>query len=267
MGWWDSDKTPGVILGDDPLDETFRYLEGLVGLYEEHLHRRPTVEEVRCLLEVSLRTNGRLVLHDFDDRAVTAVKIDTAKKPKDQPYEAGDFFTIPLGDGKYAIARIMDVYREGPPGKTRMTTILIEIFREVAKKQRHSPNIIASGRLLPPIQISTGLAFKNWRWTVVASDADYRAPKEDLAQEFLRSDGYIFHAVDWKGKVLRKVGQDVANKLQMADASADEVEDRIKEALAKPKAAAAVKAAAPPKAAAKKTPAKPAAKKTSKGKK
>lgn len=269
MGWWNTEKEPDVIVGDDPLDVTHRYFKDLEALYQEALQRRPTVEELRKLLEISLGS-ARDVLKDFEDREVTSVTIKTAKKPKDQPYEAGDIFAIPLGDGNYAIGRIMDVFREESPGKTRKTSVLIEIFRQIAASPRTSPDTLSSGRMLPPIQLSTGLAFKNRKWTVLASDASYRAPKEDLAGEFLRSDGYIFHAVDWKGNVLRKVGQDVADRLQMADASAERVQYQIKEALAKPKAAEPVKAAArktPPKAAAKKTPAKPAAKKTSKGKK
>lgn len=225
MGWFESGKEPGVVIGDEPLDATDRYLKEVASLYEEQLHRRPTLDEVRRLLEIGLGVAGRQVLANFEEKDVSGITIKTAKKPKDQPYKAGDVFAIPLGDGRFAFGRVI--------GVAENNNLLIEVFRDVAESPRHGAAAVASGRLLPPIHMLSGNALKSWQWTVVGGNEGYRPSKEDLASEFARSDGITFHAVDWKGKVLRKIDEARAGKLPVADAGPQRVEMLIKEALGK----------------------------------
>lgn len=58
MGWLDAPKYPGVVLGDEPLDETFAFLKQLSRTYESGLGRKPSCEELRVLLETSLVVNA-----------------------------------------------------------------------------------------------------------------------------------------------------------------------------------------------------------------
>ena len=185
MGWFESGKVPGVILGDEPLDLTHDFLKQLAEVYQEGCQRKPTLEEVRILFETVLKSAGEDHLADLAEREVTTVTIKTAKKPKSQPYKQGDILAIPIYGGRFAFGRLMMVSK--PLG------LLLEVFREVSDQKELRPSIISSGRLFHPARFLTGLpdgrnALKSWRWSVVASDDGYVMTEKDWAMEFKAHD-------------------------------------------------------------------------------
>ncbi len=185
MGWFESGKTAGVILGDEPLDVTYDALKQISEAYQEGCNRKPTLEEVRTIFETVLKNAGDEYLSDLDNREVAAVSIKTAKKPKSQPYRQGDVLAIPIEAGRFAFGRLMLVSK--PRG------MLLEVFREVSDRKEVRPSILASERLFHPLRFVPLLpdgkdGIKSWCWTVVASDDGYAMTDNDWALEFKAPD-------------------------------------------------------------------------------
>ncbi len=185
MGWFESGKAAGVILGDEPLDLTYDFLKQLAEAYQEGCERKPTLEEVRRLLELVLVSSGEEHISDLDEREVTEVAVKTAKKRKSQPYKQGDVLAIPIVGGRFAFGRLMLVSK--PRG------MVLEVFREVSERKVFRPSILASGRMFHPVRFLPTLpnaksAIKSWRWLVVASDDKYAMTEQDWALEFKARD-------------------------------------------------------------------------------
>jgi hypothetical protein len=181
MGWFESGKVAGVILGDEPLDLTYEFLKQLADVYQEGCERKPTLEEVRNLLELVLFSSGEEHISDLDERDVTGITIKTAKKRKSQSFKQGDVLAIPIEGGRFAFGRLMLVSK--PRG------LLLEVFREISERKVFRPSILASGRMFHPVRFLPTLpdatnAIKSWRWIVVASDDGYAMTEQDWALEF-----------------------------------------------------------------------------------
>jgi len=225
MGWYESPREPGVMLGDDAYDATYRFLEDLGGLYTEAFGRRPSLDELRALLEIELAMSGSALLHDCEERKVTQVAIKTQKKPKDQAFREGDVFAVPLAPNRYAFGRIMRM--------SKQHGTLFEFFRETARKPVFRPSILDSGRVFHPISGACS-ALKEWRWRVVLSDEAYAMSKEDHQLEFA-SPGPgrgEWSGVDIDSKILRKVDEATAKTLERAGAwHPQRIEERLRQAL------------------------------------
>ncbi|MFS8066923.1 MAG: hypothetical protein ACMG6S_11180 [Byssovorax sp.] len=185
MGWFESGRVAGAILGDEPLDLTHDFLKQLSEVYQKGCERKPTLEEVRILFELVLHSSGEELLADLDEREVTAVIVKTAKKPKSQRYKQGDVLAIPIQGGRFAFGRLMMVSE--PRG------LLLEVFRELSERKDFRPSIIESGRMFHPVRFFPHIpggndGLKAWRWTVVASDHRYAMSEEDWALEFKAPD-------------------------------------------------------------------------------
>jgi hypothetical protein len=178
MGWFESSKGSGLILGDEPLDITHRYLRELATLYQQGCRRKPTLAEVVALLESGLKFSGSDCVGDLEERAVVQVVVKTRKKPRDQRYQVGDIFAVPVTRDLFAFGRYM--YDGGTGG------MLVEVFRTVASARGFSRSVIESGRLFGPVVAggSVDRALKSWRWTVVANDPSYTISRDDLETEF-----------------------------------------------------------------------------------
>jgi len=175
MGWFEATEGSGLILGDDPLDLTHRFLKELAELYEEGCERKPTLAEVIACLESGLKFSGSECIADLEERAVTQVTVKTKKKPKDQTFKVGDVIAIPLDKNTYAFARIMiDDRHDG---------MLMEIFRETSPDKSFRRSIIESGRLFSPITGARS-AIKNCRWHVIRSGDQYVLSESDAKMEF-----------------------------------------------------------------------------------
>src|SRR5262245_56015146 len=116
-----------LLLDDRWYDAAYDALLQMARTSEREYGRKPTLEEFRRLLAVTLGANAKDYFADGDTTAVTEVIFKTKKKPRTQPYDEGDVFAIPLGDGQYAFGRILRL-------KRNHGVIMIEIFREISKK-------------------------------------------------------------------------------------------------------------------------------------
>jgi hypothetical protein len=58
MGWWSVPGDIEIVVGDIPLDLVGKLLEELQVLYVESLGRKPKLEEIQYLIELSLKANG-----------------------------------------------------------------------------------------------------------------------------------------------------------------------------------------------------------------
>ena len=165
MGWWSPPKDPSIRIGDEVMDRTYDYLERLAALYREGLKRPMTVEELQAVLSLALRVIGdERIFHQFGEKKVESVVIKAVKRPKRQEYAVGDIFALPLGKGKYAFGRIMNL-ADGWD--------LVEIFAYTARTPQYTPAIAGSGRLMLLLLGSPREYFDDWAWKVIQSDPDY----------------------------------------------------------------------------------------------
>jgi Immunity protein 26 len=230
MGWFESGKAAGVILGDEPLDLTYDFLKQLAEVYQDGCERKPTLEEVRTTLEMVLINAGEEYVGDLAVREVTAVTIKTAKKRKSQPYKQGDVLAIPIEGGRFAFGRLMLV--------SKSRGMLVEVFREVSDRKQLSPSILASGRLFHPLRFLANLraggdGIKSWRWTVVASDDGYAMTEKDWALEFKAPDPRGgWSAINMRDNKFYQLSDDQAARMEDTQFwSIEDVEDRIVEEL------------------------------------
>ena len=135
MGWFETAKDSGLILGDEPLDLTHRFLKEIAESYEEGCERKPTLAEVVALLESGLKHGGGDHIADLQEREVTSVIIKTAKKRKDQRHQVGDVFAIPIGSNLFAFGRIML--------DEKSTGTLIEVFKQTGVTKAYHPSMSA----------------------------------------------------------------------------------------------------------------------------
>ncbi len=65
MGWWNAPNQTELIIGDIPLDRIGNLLKELQEIYLESLGRRPTIDEVQYMIELSLKINGPGLFHEL----------------------------------------------------------------------------------------------------------------------------------------------------------------------------------------------------------
>ncbi len=225
MGWYESPKDPGVMLGDEAFDAMYEGLKGVAAAYLEGFGRKPTLEEVRVLFETELSVAADDLVEDLEERAVKQVTIKTVKKPKDQRFGVGDVFAIPISGDRFAFGRVMLLdKRHG---------MLIEVFAKTSESKAFDRSVVESGRLFQPLILSGGDAsLKSWRWTVVRSDPTYTRPDEPLEFVSPHPSGECWCAVDLERKILRIVSPEERKTMISGHLwSPKNVEDHIEEAL------------------------------------
>ena len=171
MGWFESTETPGVMLGDEAFDRAYELLHELARCYRGGVGRKPTLEELRALLQTELRVAGAELCEDADGKQVEVV-FKTKKKPKEQPVEVGDVFAIRLPDGRHVFGRLMH--------RGSAQDIVIEVFRATRRSPAFHPEIAASGRLLHPMNMTSTRAINRWRWLVVGTTPGYASPADEI---------------------------------------------------------------------------------------
>lgn len=105
MGWWSAPGHNEIVVGDIPLDLVGKLLEELQALYVESLGRRPKLEEVRYLIELSLKVNGPGLFHGEDLEG--HLEDAGMGKGKAKKYSAGDVLSFKISDGLYGFARLI----------------------------------------------------------------------------------------------------------------------------------------------------------------
>lgn len=109
MGWINiSESDEEIIIGDEPLDIVSEMLFQISKEYQDDLGRKPTLNELASTIRIVLSASADEYLDGCDEIEIVDVKVSTKKRRRKQTYQDGDFFVIPLPDGKYAFGRILD---------------------------------------------------------------------------------------------------------------------------------------------------------------
>ena len=167
MGWFDSDKEK-VLYSDETLDLTYNFLVEFSNIYQKELQRKPSVEELEYLLQLSFRVNiDDSILEDFEDKKIEEIKFKIISRKKRLKYVVGDMCAIPLRCGGYAFSRIIILQ---PP-----SWYLSELFAYYSKDKAYKPDIDKSGYLLYPMFITPNV-YNEWRSDIVNRISGYISP-------------------------------------------------------------------------------------------
>ncbi|MED1478772.1 hypothetical protein [Bacillus altitudinis] len=80
MGFWEEEhKKKNIIIGDDGLDIFEEAIEQFYEMTEEHLKRKPTIDEMLLTIMMALNNGGSHYFDDLNDKEVTDIKITTKK--------------------------------------------------------------------------------------------------------------------------------------------------------------------------------------------
>ena len=177
MGWWDSKDEAGVIIGDEPLDLAYKFVEDLAACYRDGTPgRSPTPAELAMALQVCLSVSSDAAFGEDNPVSVTKVSIRTTKRRKTQRYAVGDLIAFDLEDGRYAFARIMV--------NSKVMGLVLEVFRATSGSLLPPPNVTESGRVGPVFAHGTG-AIETWLERVVAHDPSYEPSEADKRIEMV----------------------------------------------------------------------------------
>jgi hypothetical protein len=138
MGWWE-ERIDGkrLTLGDEPIDRLAQVLEDFVGCYQEEVGRKPTSDEFLISLRNILQAAGPDFFSDLEARAVTGVALRTKKAPKRQKFQVGDYFAVPLPDGRYFYGRILHYTHLGHLIEVYTLDTRVKLsFRQLLKRKR-----------------------------------------------------------------------------------------------------------------------------------
>ncbi len=109
MGWINiSESDKEIIIGDETIDIVSEMLFDFSKEYQDDLDRKPTLDELANTIKIVLNAMGDKYLDGCDEIEISDVKISTKKRRKKQVYQDGDFFAIPLPNGRYAFGRVLD---------------------------------------------------------------------------------------------------------------------------------------------------------------
>jgi hypothetical protein len=170
-----------LLLDDWWLDASHNAMLDMARVCQKQMGHKPTLEDLRQLLEVRLRVSADEYFSDGGTIEVLEVVFKTKKKRAAQPYREGDVFAIPRGDDLYAFGRILRTDEKNGE--------VIEVFQQTATSKVYRASIVASGRMFYPAIVSGTECFKPWRWPVIHSDPDYRISEADARLEFVYPPG------------------------------------------------------------------------------
>lgn len=194
MGWFESEKFPNALIGDDALDLTGRYLEQLREAYLDGPGRQPTLAELEATLAVVLGSVGARWFEELDGKQVTKLQIKSKAAPKRQPYAVGDVFAIPLSAGDYAFGRY--IYERPKEGG------LIEVFGELRESPVFDAEVLEYELMGPPLWISATSCLESGAFPILRSDPSFEA--EGLDQiEMLGGPPHAYQIERLDGTALR----------------------------------------------------------------
>ncbi|MGF9724952.1 hypothetical protein ABEX00_11670 [Bacillus safensis] len=125
MGFWEEEhKKKTLMIGDDGLDIFEEAIEQFYEMTEEHLERKPTIDEMLLTIMMALNNGGSHYFDDLNDKEVTDIKITTKKVKTLSKVEPGAIFELPLIEvGKLNYALIIS-----GEGKNQYDDILIQYY-------------------------------------------------------------------------------------------------------------------------------------------
>ena len=228
MGWYEHSTSPGHMAGDEAHDTVHEFLSNISRLFSQQLGRRPKLEELRLLLQTGLHVSGDEWLADLQERSVEQVEFKTRKKPKNQSFQVGDVFAMPLGSGKVAFGRVMMAHKA--------RGVLVEIFQGSSASFAVAASALTTGRLFQPV-LTGSAALKSGRWKVVLPGPTNASPADESDVVFASpgpSTGWVM--VDVMGRILRKIDLSEAETMERGWLwPPEDLEDRVSEKLTEPR--------------------------------
>ncbi|MFL0435801.1 hypothetical protein [Bacillus pumilus] len=125
MGFWEEEhKKKSIMIGDDGLDIFEEAIEQFYEMTEEHLERKPTMDEMLLTIMMALNNGGSHYFDDLNDKEVTDIKITTKKAKNLSDIEPGAIIELPLEEyGELNYALIIS-----GEGKNQYDDILIQYY-------------------------------------------------------------------------------------------------------------------------------------------
>lgn len=165
MGWFDFEKKDKKgLYSDETLDLAFQFIENFSKAYVRDLKRKPTIEELEFLIDLSFNVNvDDRYLENFNERKIESVKFKTGKRKKRIKYEVGDICAVPLKKGGFVFTRILLL--------TKPNWYLSEIYAYFSKDKVYYPDIKNKGDLLYPMFITPN-DYDDWNAEIVSKKTD-----------------------------------------------------------------------------------------------
>lgn len=184
MGWWNIPGKENLVIGDDILDITYRYLKEIRDSYKDDLDRKPTIEELEYLLNLSFRVNlDDDILENFENMEIKSLTLKTQKRlKKKEKIKPGDIFSFKINDGRYCFGRAINVTKNGT---------FIEIFDYISNYPVFDYAKLDKW-LIDPLVISASILFEKkmeGEWSIIGETPNYE-PSEKLKKSiFYYGDG------------------------------------------------------------------------------
>lgn len=110
MGWWEVESLDKkLIVGDEPIDLAYEMLNRIRDSYQEDVNRKPLLAELIKVIEMVLQFHLEEYVADYEDQVVVKLQLKTKKKPKQQAYEAGSVFAVPLEGFGFGFGKVLQV--------------------------------------------------------------------------------------------------------------------------------------------------------------
>ena len=95
------------MINDQTLDLVFNFLKTYSQYFQKNLQRKPTIEELQSILNVSFCANiDESLFSECEERKISEVKFKITKKKRTPKYSIGDMCAIPLRRGGYVFPPI-----------------------------------------------------------------------------------------------------------------------------------------------------------------
>ncbi|MBU8639738.1 hypothetical protein [Bacillus pumilus] len=179
MGFWEEEHNKkSIVIGDDGLDIFEEAIEQFYEMTEEHLERKPTMDEMFLTFMTVLNNGGSHYFDDLNDKEVTDIKITTKKVKTLSKIEPGAIIELPIKEvGKLSYALIIS-----GEGKNQYDDILIQyydLFVDERIEKSELKQLIKKENGL--FVANTGLTgFLNGSWKVITKINKDFIKEEDL---------------------------------------------------------------------------------------
>ena len=162
MGWWSIEQADTELLqGDEPYDLMDEALIQIVQSYQQDWDRKPTLAEIVKTVEVVLGSNLEAYTSE-EALELTKFEVRTKKRRKSQPFQVGDFFTIPLGNGQYGFGRILSDL------KVKELGMLIGVYNRVSRHVLPLNKLQHQEFMFEPFYCSDE-GWESWLWQVIGN--------------------------------------------------------------------------------------------------
>lgn len=168
MSWWHLPRSPGVLVGDEPLDLLRSAFQEISDAYREDHGRRPTGAEVEALLLLALQEAGKSSLFQgvSNTRHLkihweegSPVRIRTQIK-------CGQYFAVPIRNGEYVIGRLLRIDDMGH---------LVSLFARVVGEP-DVPQDINQAETLLPLRYVMPYAWEEGKWQILEGPGGRNVP-------------------------------------------------------------------------------------------